>query len=112
MTIEALWAVAFSTPEGAAGTGVVVFETGRVFGGDSLYYYLGDYAVDRKTVRGKVDVIHYSGPPMNIVGPVERLSLNYEGRIVDDNRMEATGIDPTNPQRRVAMEFVRLHNLP
>jgi hypothetical protein len=114
MTIEALWAVNFSSsPIGAFGFGVAVFETGRIFGGDSFYYYLGDYAVDGTTVRGNVDVIHYSGPPSNIFGPIERLSLRYEGQMRNDDTMQATGVDPTNPQRRrVVMLFRRLANLP
>jgi hypothetical protein len=111
MTIEALWAVNFASPLGAAGSGVVVFETGRIFGGDSLYYYIGDYVVSVNTVRGKVEVIHYSGPPLNIFGLIDRMTLQYEGQIRGDT-MEATGIDPTNPQRRVTMQFRRLANLP
>jgi len=53
MTIEALWAVNFSTQLGFSGSGVAVFETGRIFGGDSLYYYIGDYVLNGDTVRGK-----------------------------------------------------------
>jgi T3SS negative regulator,GrlR len=109
--IEALWAVNFSTPMGSFGAGVVVLETGRVFGGDSLYYYLGDYTVDGKTVRGTVSVIHYSGPPMNVFGPIEKLTLQFEGQMAGDT-MQAIGIDPTNPQRRLTMKFRRLANLP
>jgi hypothetical protein len=111
MTIEALWAVNFSTPLGVAGSGVVVFETGRIFGGDSLYYYIGDYVVNGNTARGKVEVIHYSGPPSNIFGPIERVILEYEGQI-DGDTMQATGIDQTNPQRQVRMQFRRLADLP
>jgi hypothetical protein len=109
--IEALWSVAFSSQQGAFGSGVVVFETGRIFGGDSLYYYLGDYTVTNSTVRGSVNVIHYSGPPMNIFGPVSRMTLQFEGTISGDS-MQATGIDPTNSSRRVGMAFNRLANLP
>jgi len=110
MTIEALWAVNFSTPFDS-GSGIVVFETGRIFGGDSFYYYLGDYAIPGSNVRGKVDVIHHSGPPLNIFGPIERLTLQYEGQMTGDT-MQAIGVDPTDSQRRIEMRFRRLANLP
>jgi hypothetical protein len=109
--IEALWAVAFSTPMGAFGSGVVVFETGRIFGGDALYYYLGDYTVNGNTVTGTVNVAHYSGPPANVFGPITNLTLNFQGQI-SGNTMQAVGVDPTNAQRRLTMDFRRLANLP
>lgn len=43
--IEGLWVVRFIAPgasEGELNGGVVVIETGRVFGGDSGYYYVGE----------------------------------------------------------------------
>ena len=110
MTIEALWAVNYSTPQGAVGAGVVVFETGRIFGGDSLYHYLGNYTLTGDRVRGRVEIIHRFGPPMNIFGPIERLTLEYDCQM-QGNTMQATGVDPTNPQRRLMMQFRRLANL-
>jgi|SRR5208283_2330209 len=111
MTIEALWAVNFSTPLGFSGSGVAVFETGHIFGGDSLYYYIGDYVLNGDTVRGKAEVIHYSGPPWNTFGPIERVILQYEGQIQGDT-IQTIGIDPANPERQVTMKFRRLANLP
>jgi hypothetical protein len=51
MSIEAVWAVNFITPVGAGGAGVVVFETGRIFGGDSYYYYIGGYLINGTEVH-------------------------------------------------------------
>jgi hypothetical protein len=61
MTIEAHWAVNFSTPFGSFDSGVVVFGTGRIFGTASLYYNLGDYVLTGTVASGKVEVVHYSG---------------------------------------------------
>jgi hypothetical protein len=104
VSIEALWAVNFSTPLDVSGSGVAVFETGRIFGGDSFYYYIGDYVLNGDTILGKAEVLHYSGPPWNIFGPIERMILQYEGQIQGDT-IQAIGIDPTNPQRQVTMQF-------
>ena len=57
--IEAMWTVSFSTPQGTFGSGVAVFETGRIFGGDSMYFYLGSYTVSGSDVMGKALVQHY-----------------------------------------------------
>jgi hypothetical protein len=43
--LEALWSVGFITGQGLHGAGVVIFETGRVFGGDSYFYWVGSYRV-------------------------------------------------------------------
>jgi hypothetical protein len=45
--IESLYVVEFGDVAGAGyrNGGVVILETNRVFGGDSGYYYLGDYEV-------------------------------------------------------------------
>src|ERR1700730_4095170 len=112
MTIEALWAVNFASPFGTAGSGVVVFETGRIFGGDSMYYYIGDYTINGRDVAGSVEVIHYSGQPLNIFGSIQRMTLNYQGQFTGGNQMQAVGLDPNNPQRRVTMNFQRLADLP
>jgi hypothetical protein len=45
MSIEALWTVTFTSNLGVGGAGVVIFETGRLFGGDPDYIYLGEYKV-------------------------------------------------------------------
>ena len=61
MSLEALWALTFGT-EQRLGAGVVVFETGRIFGGDGNFYYLGhyDYNTRDQTISGEVAVIRHA----------------------------------------------------
>ena len=109
--IEALWSVTFNTPQGAWGSGVVVLETQRILGGDSMYYYLGDYTVTGSVVQGSVDVVHYSGPPHNVFGPLNRVTLQFKGELKGDT-MQAVAVDPANQQRQMTMTFKRLADLP
>lgn len=51
MSIEALWTVTFGSNLGMSGAGVVVFETGRLFGGDPDYIYLGKYDVTHRRAK-------------------------------------------------------------
>jgi hypothetical protein len=63
MTIEALWTVEIPDVKGGwINGGVVVLETGRIFGGDSFYYFLGNYDVSGGNVSGTLNVTHYNGP--------------------------------------------------
>ena len=62
MSEEALWTVEFETASGWTNGGVVVLETGRVYGGDSHYYYVGKYSYGQPIVA-EVRVTHYHGQP-------------------------------------------------
>ena len=70
MSIEALWTIQFAdatAPDWLNG-GIVVLETGRAFGGDSMYYYLGTYKIEGSTLHAEVRVVHYSGPASTTFG--------------------------------------------
>ncbi len=94
--LEALWSVEFITSQGSQGAGVVVFETGRIFGGDSQYYYVGRGEADSQgNVSGYVDVTHYSGPPSSVfgwattfrvilTGPVQSPVMDLQGHLDGD----------------------------
>ena len=58
--LEALWSAKFESNLGIFGSGVVIFETGRVFGGDGEYYYTGNYEVNKDEINGKLLVVHYT----------------------------------------------------
>ena len=45
MSVEALWSVSFQSNFGMRGDGIVVFESGRVLGGDSVMIYTGHYRI-------------------------------------------------------------------
>jgi hypothetical protein len=68
MSVEALWVVRYggssmpSIISGYSNAGVVVLETGRVFGGDAGYYYIGKYEVNGNNIKGRVRVTHFNGP--------------------------------------------------
>lgn len=71
MSIEGLWTIVFSGKFGA-GAGVVVFETGRIFGGDTSMYYIGDYEVNNGSLSGNIRVrIHAQVPGMRPVTGID-----------------------------------------
>ena len=47
----------------------MVFETGRVFGGDSQYYYLGMFAAGSDgAISGDLRIVHYHGERLTAFG--------------------------------------------
>jgi hypothetical protein len=61
--LEALWSVLFFVPgQPNLNAGVVIFETGRVFGGDSWYYYTGTYKSENGKLTATLTSTHYAGP--------------------------------------------------
>jgi hypothetical protein len=58
---EALYVVQFGDVAGGTyrNGGVVVLETGQVFGGDSGHYYLGKYEVRDNKITAEVKVVNY-----------------------------------------------------
>lgn len=112
MGIEAFWQVLFQASDtGNAGAGVIVFETERVFGGDSSYYYTGHYNLEGDHVTAQVDVIHHAGAKNNIFGPVDRISFDFDLRL-RGNELAGFGQMIGQRGRKVAVVFKRLANLP
>ncbi|MCL4503957.1 MAG: hypothetical protein M1438_19195 [Deltaproteobacteria bacterium] len=88
--LEALWSAEFVSNLQSFGAGVVIFETNRIFGGDSAYYYLGSCNVENQILNADIEVIHYAGQPFSIFGPLKKFHLKLSGK-VQDNFMELQG---------------------
>lgn len=85
--IEALWSVEFKmSATQVTGAGVVIFESQRIFGGDSNYFYTGDYSLDGNDLTANIKVTHYNGEANNVFGTGrEIVSLNVKGTLEDNS---------------------------
>jgi T3SS negative regulator,GrlR len=85
LEIAGLWTVKFSLGV-ATGSGVITLVDGRIFGGDSSYYYSGSYAPlkELNSVTGLLRVIHFYGPLSNVFGPYRELQLSFVGSVGND----------------------------
>jgi hypothetical protein len=92
MSIEALWAVEFTGASGfriAKSGGVIVIETGKIFGGDSWQWYTGTYEQGGK---GKLSVrlqtgVHYTQGGQSIFGgPLRPLVLVGDVQVAPDHQ--------------------------
>ena len=81
-SLEALWTVEFMSNLQIFGSGVAVFETGRIFGGDDRYYYLGSFEVeDGGFINSIVKVTHFTGEPYSIFGARNEFRLALSGKL-------------------------------
>lgn len=110
--IEGLWSVEFYANTGYVGAGVIVFETQRIFGGDSTYYYLGDYLIDNKTgnVHANVTVKHYFGPKNNVFGSVDNINLVVAGPVEDP--MIVVALVANDPNKNLTARLTKRAELP
>ena len=106
--IEALWAVYFVAPnQGDSGAGVVVLENGTIRGGDSSYYYVGDFRVKEETLLiANVSVNHYDGALNNIFGPVKKINVVLTGNIsYEEFTLTGNSVETRQP---VIVKFKRI----
>lgn len=80
-SVEALWTVEFMSNLQIFGSGVAFFETGKIFGGDARYYYLGSFEVDHGgLVKADIKVTHFTGEPYSIFGIRKEFRLALSGQ--------------------------------
>ena len=109
--IEALWTFEFISNENVFGTGVVVLESGRIFGGDSQYYFIGSYAVDRGQITAEIESTHYGGAPYSLFGPARHLNLSLSGQL-GNPVIELRGKLVEAPEKQIRVRLTRREELP
>jgi T3SS negative regulator,GrlR len=106
VNVNGLWTAEFSGGNGS-GTGIVVLADGQILGGDTTYYYSGNFTEMGTQLKGNLDVVHYSGPLNNIFGRLRSIHLLFEGAVGDDLIM-ARGYDPAAPERNLSIRLRRV----
>jgi glyoxylase-like metal-dependent hydrolase (beta-lactamase superfamily II) len=112
MALEALWAITFGTGQ-ETGSGVIVFETGRIFGGDTSFYYIGQYAYNPRdqTISGDVEVVRHGLLQPFIFPGHDGGRVRLSGQVAEPE-MILTGHLVQDPQQRIAVHCRHLHDLP
>jgi len=112
--IEALWSVEFETSLNMAGNGVVVLETGRIFGGNSAMIYIGNYNIDHDSVvHCKIKVDKFADYPHEMASTLglDSFNLQVNGKI-DPNKIELSGHVVEDPSRKITIHAIRRADLP
>jgi len=109
--LEALWTAEFVSSAGIFGTGVVVLESGNIFGGDNQYYYIGAYEVSGPSITADLEITHFAGPGHSALGPAAILNLRLTGQI-NQPTMELRGNVVEAPERQIVVRLTRRQELP
>ncbi len=113
-SLEALYTVEFGDIAGGAfrNGGVAILETLRVFGGDSGYYYLGDYSVAGEILTASVKVVKHNAMWANVFGDAAtEFNIQINGVIREGSVtgfMERIGM----PGVRLPVRLIRRADLP
>ncbi|ESZ87255.1 MAG: hypothetical protein Q27BB25_09685 [Blastomonas sp. CACIA14H2] len=94
---------------------VITLETGRLFGGDSAYFYVGDYTVEGGVITGSALVRTHTWHDelenvFGMKGPIEH-TVNFSGQISDDvleGAMETSAV----PGLELVWKMAKLAELP
>jgi hypothetical protein len=111
MGIEALWSLEFESTNESYGAGVVVFETEKIFGGDSLYYYLGNYKTSNGILEAEIEVTHYFGSKSSIFGELDKFKIKLTGKF-KENLFYADGYLVDDKDKKVKVKLTKQANLP
>jgi hypothetical protein len=118
MNIEALWAVQFTGARGvrtAQSGGVLVFESNRLFGGDTWMWYTGTY---KRHDSGTYEIflqsgVHYREGGQSIFGePLQPRRYMGVAQIVDDDHITAKLTVEGNPEMVLTAILARVAPLP
>ena len=109
--IDALWTIQFEVAGEWRTGGVVMFDRGRVTGGDSHYYYFGRYAEQGNVIKGEARIVHHNGPLSTGFGNSPDFTVVIEAR---RNGAVINGSihKPGNESARLSIRCVRRETLP
>ncbi len=106
--IDGFWIVYAQSKHGNAG-GVAVFMRGKIYGGDSGFYYVGTYEGD-KIVKARIAVRNFDSSIPNILGVAKDYELHVTAT-VDGDTMKGTAVVPGVPSESMSVRLVRKSNL-
>ena len=111
MSIDGIWTSELHGPFGWESRGIVIFDRGRVFGGDHRQFTSGRYSVSGETLKAEFTV-HYYGPPRTVFGEkAEQWTANLDG-VIGEGVINAQVRRPDRPQFEVEYRLTRRMDLP
>lgn len=121
MSAEGMWAIYFGDVDNQqVNSGVMVLETGRIFGGDSFMAYKGAYEAGNGAIKGSAEVWAYN-PTLEVVsafgevGPAPS-TVFLEGSMGKDG--DGTHVingqvwQRQNPDMKLPARLVKISDLP
>jgi hypothetical protein len=106
--MNGLWTAEFGSSTGMFGGGVAVFRDGTIMGGDSTYYYTGDYKLTGKTLQVTLKISPFIQGAESVFKTVgQDLTLELIGSMTDDGRVIAQGHSKERPDVKLGLKLTK-----
>src|ERR1700722_15278399 len=90
--MDGLWTAEFGGSSGIFGGGIVYFDAGKIWGGDSTYFYIGVYTLDGSTFRATLVVAPFIDGAESVFKTVgQTLTLELSGIVTGERTATAQG---------------------
>lgn len=110
MAVDGFWIVQFTGTE-VYGSGVVVFSNGKVFGGETGFYYIGTYEANGNVVKARVMIRNFDPAIQSGFGIVGDYEMDVSTMLQDDNMMTRTAMIANQPQHSLGIRLTKKANL-
>lgn len=110
MAVDGFWTAQFTGKE-IYGTGVVVFSHGKLFGGETGFYYIGAYEAEGKVVKARVMIRNFDPAVLSGFGITGDYEMDVSCIIQDDNTITGTAIIANQPQHSLGIRLSKKANL-
>ncbi len=106
--MEGLWTAEFGSSIGIFGGGAVVFRDGRIMGGDSTYYYTGEYSLRGNTLNITLTVSPFIEGAESVFKTVGReFTLDLVGSLIGQGRAIAQGHPRGMPELNFGVKLTK-----
>jgi hypothetical protein len=109
MTVDGFWIVRF-TGANIYGSGVVVLANGKLFGGESGFYYIGTYEADGKVLKARVMIRNFDPAVQSGFGIVGDYEMDISV-VLQDNEMTGTAMLTNQPKHSLGIHLTKKANL-
>lgn len=106
--MDGFWTAEFGTNSGMFGGGVAFLQDGKLKGGDSFYYYVGEYNLSGKTFTATLRISPFIVGARSVFGTVnQELTLELVGSLIDDGKVIAQGRAREMPNQNFAVKLTK-----
>jgi hypothetical protein len=109
MALDGLWIVQF-TGKDILGSGVVVFSSGKLFGGETGFYYIGTYESDGQMVKARALIRNFDPAIPSGFGIPGDYEMDISA-VLQDDKMTGTAMIANQPQHSLGIRLTKKANL-
>jgi hypothetical protein len=110
MALDGFWIVKFTAAQ-LYGSGVVVFSNGKIFGGETGFYYIGTYEADGRIVKARIMVRNFDPAMPSGFGIAGDYEMDVSATLQDDNNANGTAVVTGHPQYSLGIRLTKKANL-